>query len=44
LTDWIEAKFRINFRLNNFPKLFGFQDDGTFYQFIKGLLLYVQDF
>jgi len=38
VSKWIAAKFRTNFRLNKFNKLFGFQDNSTFYQFINELL------
>jgi len=39
VSDRIAAKYRINFRSNKFHKLFGFQDNSTFYQFINELLL-----
>jgi len=42
VSDRIAAKFRIYFRLNNLKKFFGFQDNGQFYQFINGILLYAR--
>jgi len=42
VSNWIAAKFRINFRTNHFQKLFVFKIM-VLYQFINGSFYFVQD-